>query len=329
MTAPRQTGSSEPLDGTRRQQELLANRSVLKRLFRAGALPSERDFAALIDAFVHRDELQGWTEHGTVTIGDPRETRWTLRTDANGALIVTPVQTDDRRATMQVQRWIGVPGRIGTFPLGELQATNAQEPRASTDGARPFGVHKVHSDGSWHPLVAGVAIPAAFELVARLSFSATNVERGALWRRIGFGAPLSTVLHAVAVSSGFGECPALHVTTAPIRPPRRWWVIGATTLALLAICMVVYAAFSFPAIGCPVPWGASCVHTLVKERGGEMTAAGIVALVSIAITALLVLTHRHRTQLAWRRRRDGAYDLCARSAAREHSIIECHITRLW
>lgn len=307
----------------------LAAREELKRRFRSGALPSERDFAALIDAFVHQDDLRDWAERGTLEVGDPRDPRWTLSCEAQGELVVKPRAGAPAGALLQVRRWLATPGRVGTFPSGQLIDGMLDTPSTVDDDVRPPGVQTRRNGDEWVPVVSGVDVPIAFELVARVHRPDVDADRGRLWRRLGFGVPVGGLVHAIATSSGSGEPPGLTVTTAPARAARAWWARGATAATLLSAVLVVYAAFSFPAASCPLPWGPSCLSALARDRGALTVNATVLLLAALGIWALLLATRNRTLQVSWQRGAGMTYDLAVRAPSSTKSTIEFHLTRLW
>lgn len=115
----------------------LKSRAQLKDLFKNGAQPDQGDFADLIDAFVHQDEIP--------ELFDPRQ----------------PEQPPIQPQPHAYDGWQGAGGRIGLY---DVQRGPEQMPRA-----QGLVRARVPADGRWHKIVFDLSDCYAFEIVASAS----------------------------------------------------------------------------------------------------------------------------------------------------------------
>lgn len=313
-------------------------RDNIKRRFQNGALPSQGDFAVLVDSLVHVDEFSEWTTHGFIDVGTERGRRWRIESPDGRQLVVrllpgAPASGGSEAAPtptqVRVDAWVGMPARRGTYQ----PATDARGAEASIAEGGPPGALHVPADGGWHPIVRAVSAPSAFEVVAQTA-QAGELETGGvegLLGRLGLRGARAGVAHAIAVTAGRGSTPALTETVAPLQQGSGRLRGGAGAIALLAILLVIYAAYRVPGTVCGASWGiSSCLGPFVAAQGGLLlVTAGLMA-VAAALAGLARSTRRNRLQLAWRRSSQGdTFDLCVRAPAATKTDISYHITRLW
>lgn len=178
----------------------IIDRNKLKKAFEVGAIPSQEDFANLIDSFVHKEDsgfvsqeqglrLSPKGENNKIitifnNLSDLNE-KWSLekkKTQNNFSLnflnknkeVVLSlleekkvgVNTDSPKTTLEVNGSLSMKSRIGTFAAG-----------------------KVPADGNWYIIVANLNDCKAFEIIAKAGKK---------------GKGLYSMIHGIALST-FGK----------------------------------------------------------------------------------------------------------------------------
>jgi hypothetical protein len=315
----------------------IETRENIKKRFQNGALPSQGDFAVLVDSLVHVDEFSEWTTHGVIDVGSEGGRRWRLECPDGRQLVIRllpgttqPAGSGAPVATqLRVDAWVGMPARRGTYqPASDDRTRDGAVP----DGGPPGALH-VKADGGWHPIVRSVAVPAAFEVVAQTAQEGRGDDSGVdrIFGNLGLRGARAGVAHAIAVTAGKGSTPSLTQTVAPLQQGRGRLRIAAVVGAVVALLVAVYAAYRVPGTVCGESWGImSCVPPFISAQPGLLGVAAVLVALATTLGVLARLTERNCLQLAWRRSSQGdTYDLCVRAPLANNSEVYYHLTRLW
>lgn len=165
------------------------NRETLKNFFRKGALPSEEQFADLIDSTVNMVdegfsksaqnglEITSQGNHATLVTffrgSDPEQPNWSLGYGNNNeSLLFTPRTGPDDATpplTLSSVDYQGAfEGRVGintASPLYDLDVRGVVR-AAGRIGVNPLGAPTVPADGKWHDVTEPLNGCHAFEIMA-------------------------------------------------------------------------------------------------------------------------------------------------------------------
>lgn len=175
------------------------SREELKKLFRNGKLPSEKDFSELIDSGINKldDGFVKDNEQGLVIAATGESKRFISffrRTDDLDPFVVVDRSTEGSEALKVT------PGNFFLHTNGSLGIGKAADEKYKLEVANGFtGMYarsgtyatgKVPADGKWHPIITQLNNCQAFEIVAR-----TGVKHSGRF----------AMMHAIAVSAFGGR----------------------------------------------------------------------------------------------------------------------------
>jgi hypothetical protein len=182
----------------------IKSRAELKAYFTNGSLPEQSAFAALIDSFVHRNDVweraasgNGGTNGGATHKVTSLNRSWYVYVDSQNNLVVSEsdavrlrmnandrvdIGGPDAPFALQVNGWAGIGMRVGTY-------SPADDARKEYPSAGLANL-KVPADGQWHPIITGLSRCHAFEIVAGASGASAS--------------QFHSVTHAIAVTGNSG-----------------------------------------------------------------------------------------------------------------------------
>jgi hypothetical protein len=169
-----------------------SSREELKKYFKNGCVPTEANFADLIDSMAHRDELSA--NDSCTPSPTPMPTPTPAPSPGTPAPAPAPAASD---FSLMAKGWSAAAGRIGIYDHSMAEVKNMKPAAQIASG--------VAADGAWHPILRGLNDSYAFEIVACASGSSRSANHA--------------VTHALALMSFGGSGNSIRQTCTT----GTWW----------------------------------------------------------------------------------------------------------